>query len=74
MKNLFIICEGPTEQEFCEAVLKDYLSNVELRTPLIKHSGGGVVPWPTLLNQIIHHLNENDAYVSTFIDYYGNKG
>lgn len=73
MKNLFIICEGPTEQEFCEAVLKDYLSNVELRTPLIKHSGGGVVPWPTLLNQIIHHLNENDAYVSTFIDYYGIK-
>ena len=73
MKNLFIICEGPTEQEFCEDVLKDHLSNVELKAPLIKHSGGGVVSWSTLLNQIIHHLNESDSYVTTFIDYYGIK-
>lgn len=73
MKNLFVICEGPTEQEFCENVLKGNLSNVALRAPLIKHSGGGVVPWPTLLNQILHHLNEDDAFVTTFIDYYGIK-
>lgn len=53
--------------------MKGYLSNVELKAPLIKHSGGGVVSWPTLLNQIIHHLNETDAYVTTFIDYYGIK-
>lgn len=73
MKKLFIVCEGPTEQEFCEDVLKDYLSNVELKAPLIKHSGGGVIPWPTLVNQIVHHLNESNAYVTTFIDYYGIK-
>lgn len=73
MKKLFIICEGPTEQEFCENLLKDYLSNVEIRVPLIKHSGGGVVPWPILLNQIIHHMNESNAYVTTLIDYYGIK-
>lgn len=73
MKKLFIVCEGPTEQEFCEDVLKDYLSNVELKAPLIKHSGGGVVPWQTLRNQIVRHLNESNAYVTTFIDYYGIK-
>lgn len=73
MKKLFVICEGPTEQEFCDSVLKGYLSKVELKAPLIKHSGGGVVPWSILLNQIIHHLNEEEAFVTTLIDYNGIK-
>lgn len=73
MKALIIICEGPTEQEFCTDLLKEYLTNVTIFTPIIKHSGGGIVSWSRLKNQIVHHLNEKDYYVTTFIDYYGIK-
>lgn len=74
MKTLYVICEGPTEQEFCMDSLKDYLTNVQLHAPLIKHSGGGIVSWSKLKEQIVHLLNESDSYVTTFIDYYGIRG
>lgn len=72
MKRLIIICEGPTEQEFCNDLLSQYFfaKNILLETPTIKHSNGGIVAWETLKKQIIRHLNEGDCIVSLFVDYY----
>lgn len=75
MKRLVIICEGPTEKEFCKDLLASALSSYEIYvdTPLIKQSGGGIVPWNVLKRQIEGHLREGDAFVTMLIDYYGIK-
>lgn len=74
MKRIIIICEGPTEREFCNTILAPYFEpmGIYLNAPLIKHSHGGIVPWLQLLKQIdIHLRTEKSAYVTTLIDYYG---
>jgi hypothetical protein len=74
MKRIIMICEGPTEQAFAKTNLQIPFirKNIHLQTPLIKASRGGIVKWPTLKDQIDTHLKaEQDAYVTTFIDYYG---
>ena len=73
MKRLIIICEGQTEVEFCKNVLLKHFSikEIVIYSPLIKKSGGGIVPWSTLKKQIELHLKEKDVFVTTFIDYYG---
>ena len=75
MKRLIFVCEGPTENEFCQDVLMPHFLTLGIScdAPLIKHSGGGIVAWPILKSQIIKHLYEADAYVTTFVDYYGIK-
>lgn len=72
MKRLIIICEGPTEQAFCNDVLHDHLltKDIALEAPTIKHSNGGIVAWDTLKKQIVRHLNEGNSIVSLFVDYY----
>lgn len=74
MKRLIIICEGLTEIEFCKDVLSPHFLqfNIDIHTPLIKKSGGGIVPWENLRKQIILHLTQDKAvFVTTFFDYYG---
>lgn len=74
MKRIIIICEGPTEKEFCEKVLAPYLcqQEVDIQAPLIKISGGGIVKWDYLRRQVENHLKESSSvFVSTLIDYYG---
>lgn len=75
MTRVIVVCEGPTEKEFCEQVLAPYLypSGIEMVAPLIKKSGGGIIPWPGLKDQIRNHLRESRAIVTTLIDYYGIK-
>lgn len=75
MKRLIIICEGPTENEFCLHVLAPALlkKGIFVDAPLIKKSNGGIVPWGSIKRQIENHLHEKDAYVSMLIDYYGIK-
>ena len=72
MKRLIIICEGPTEQAFCNDVLHSHLltKDIALEAPTIKHSNGGIVAWDTLKKQIVRHLNEGNSIVSLFVDYY----
>ena len=72
MKRLIIICEGPTEQAFCNDLLRDYFQSKDiiLEAPTIKHSNGGIVAWDTLKKQIVRHLNEGNCIVSLFVDYY----
>lgn len=73
MKRIIIVCEGPTEQEFVRDVLQPYFlpKEIYIQSPLIKKSGGGIVPWNVLKAQIISHLKEGESYVTTLIDYYG---
>lgn len=69
-----MICEGQTEQAFAKTNLQvPFINrNIYLQTPLIKASRGGIVNWSKLKDQIDTHLiAESDAYVTTFIDYYG---
>lgn len=75
MKRVIVICEGPTEQEFCLEVLSEELvkHDVYVEAPLIKHSHGGIVPWEVIKRQILMHLQEGEAYVSMLVDYYGIK-
>lgn len=75
MKRLIIVCEGPTENEFCLEVLTPVLlkSDIYVEAPLIKKSNGGIVSWPNIKRQIETHLHEGDASVSMLVDYYGIK-
>lgn len=74
MKRAIIICEGPTEQSFCNDVLMPYFSQLEiyLEVPTIKKTGGGIVGWEALKYQIEKYLKQDtSAFVTTLIDYYG---
>lgn len=74
MKRIIMICEGQTEQAFAKTNLVLPLINIgiHLQTPLIKASRGGIVRWSKIKNQIETHLkSDREAYVTTFIDYYG---
>ena len=75
MKRLIIVCEGPTEQEFCDSVLApEFIKyNIVIEYPAIKRSQGGIVHWDALKRQLINHLHEKDVFVSMLIDYYGIK-
>ncbi|OPC25360.1 hypothetical protein BAX95_00155 [Elizabethkingia meningoseptica] len=74
MKKLLIICEGHTEVRFCDQILKTHFANlnIEIEYPLIAYSGGGIVPWVNLKNEIeLHYSTNPDRFITTFIDYYG---
>lgn len=74
MERIIIICEGPTEEEFCKKTLTPYFHKQEIyvQSPLIKHSNGGIVRWDILKRQIENHLKQDrTAYVTLLIDYYG---
>jgi Domain of unknown function (DUF4276) len=74
MSDLIVICEGQTEESFCNDILKPYFAaqGKSIEFPLILHSGGGIVPWRFLRAQIeTHHLTSPNASITTFIDYYG---
>ena len=77
MKRVFIICEGQTEQAFCNTILSPYFVNkgIDIRPPIIKQSKGGIVEWEVLKKQITDHLkNDTSAHIITsLIDYYGIK-
>lgn len=72
MKRVIIVCEGQTEQSFCQNVLSPYLlaKGIVVEAPTIKHSHGGIVSWDTLKHQLVEHLHEGDAIVTMLIDFY----
>ena len=74
MKRIVIICEGETEQEFCDKSLSNHFNpkDIYIQAPRIKHSNGGIVRWDRLKRQIETTLREDrQAYVTLLIDYYG---
>lgn len=66
MKRLIIVCEGPTENEFCMDVLAPVLlkNDIYVQAPLVKKSNGGTVPWQNIKRQIETHLHEGNAHLS----------
>lgn len=75
MKRLIIVCEGPTEHEFCATVLAENLRQFDIfvQAPIIKKSNDGIVPWSAIKRQIEMHLNESNVFVTLLVDYYGIK-
>lgn len=75
MKRLIIICEGPTEQEFCNDVLQKHFNalGIFIETPTIKKSKGGIVHWDSIKKQILNHLKDSGVTVTLLIDFYGIK-
>ena len=74
MKRIIIICEGFTEQEFCNKTLSPYFApkQIYIHAMLIAKSNGGIVRWESLKRQIENLLKQDpDVYVSLLIDYYG---
>lgn len=74
MKRLIIICEGETEQEFSQDLLTPYFfeKGIQISSPTIKKTNGGIVKWNVLKKQIENHLrHETNAHVTTLIDLYG---
>ena len=74
MIRVIIICEGETEQGFCNTILAPYFFSIGIiiQAPIIKKSMGGIVKWQEIKKQIeIHLKTEKTVYVTTFIDYYG---
>ena len=76
MNRIIIICEGQTEQEFCNTLLQPYFNNqnITLQAPLIKKTMGGIANWTVLKREIETYLRrEKDVLITTLIDYYGIK-
>ena len=76
MKRLIIVCEGQTEQSFCQNVLSPYFltKGFVVEAPTIKHSHGGIVPWGTLKRQLVEHLHEGGCHcddADRFLSYQG---
>lgn len=73
MQRIIIICEGQTEQEFCNKILAPYFINLayHIQAILPTKSGGGIVKWEHLKKDICNYLKSNNQiFVTTFIDYY----
>jgi hypothetical protein len=74
MKKIIIICEGQSEEAFCNQILKKHFAelDIEIENTLILYSGGGIVKWKHLKAQIeLYHISAPEAFTTTFIDYYG---
>lgn len=74
MKRIIIICEGQTEQEFCNDILQPHFNQfgIIIQNPTIKKTAGGIVNWSALKHQIETHLKHDQAaYITTLIDFYG---
>lgn len=84
MVNVYILCEGQTEEQFVKQVLSPYLLEYDIfsiavifatRRTAAKKFRGGVSDYGKIKDQIIRlarsHPNE---YVTTMLDYYGLSG
>lgn len=74
MKRLIIVCEGQTEQEFCNDILQPHFIQfgIIVQNPTIKKTAGGIVSWESLKHQIETHFKQDTtAFVTTLIDFYG---
>lgn len=79
MKQLFVLCEGPTEEGFANEFLAPYLKNYGfVTTPTIyktKRDGGktykgGGIKYEQLKKDILGLCQYSDAVVTTMLDYY----
>ena len=75
MTQVFVICEGATEEQFIEHVMADFLNvhNIFLKPSIIGRVGhqGGNVTLDRLAKDIRNLLNHPGSYCTTFFDFYG---
>src|SRR5690606_30352617 len=81
MRAIYILCEGQTEEEFVNVILRPYLNTHQIYDvrPILmstsKGHKGGDVKYDRLkfnIDQLL--LNEQDILVTTFIDFFRLKG
>lgn len=77
IRGIYILCEGQTEEEFVNTILRPYLNNqgiVDIRAILMSTSTGqkgGDVKYQRLKHNIDRLLSrEGDILVTTFIDFF----
>lgn len=75
MVRVHIICEGQTEETFINEVLMPDFSRkgIYLYPALIGRPGhkGGNVKYSRMKTDIENRLNDEEAYCTTFFDFYG---
>ena len=70
MKRIIIICEGETEQEFCDKILYPYF--LEKQIDVSFRNIEGIKKWNFFKKLIENELKEEkSAFLTTFIDFYG---
>jgi len=77
MRGIYIICEGPTEEEFVNSILRPYFNSYQIYDvrPILmstsKGHKGGDVKYDRLKFNVDKLLKrETDILVTTFIDYF----
>ncbi len=80
MKNVFIYCEGQTEESFVNTILYPYFAKMDIyvtpiihktkRTP-IKSYKGGVIDYKPIKEEILKLCKNPNVFVTTMFDYYG---
>lgn len=81
MKNVIILCEGPTEEGFINNVLYPYFYNINIFvTPITIHTSkntssksfkGGVSKYKMIKEELIKLCKNPNYIVTTMFDYYG---
>ncbi|HUB25639.1 MAG TPA: DUF4276 family protein [Tepidisphaeraceae bacterium] len=80
MRELYVFCEGPTEQGFCRQVLEHHLFPSGLgcihpvKVATSKHSRGGVVSYVPLkrdIQNILKSRRQANVFFTSLIDLYG---
>ena len=69
MKTVWVICEGPTEEQFIKTVIAPDIPNIAIK-PLLLFKGGDV-RFERVENQAKLLLTNGHDLVTTFIDLYG---
>lgn len=81
MKQILILVEGQTEEQFVKNILNPYLNNLGIHlsptiinTKIVKGSRnfkGGISSYDQVKRDIVRLVKSNSLKVTTFIDYYG---
>ena len=83
MVRLLILVEGETEETFVKEVLSPHLYTNGFHSISAKLMGnarnrnrrGGIRGWPTVRDEIIKHLNHDQAlFISIMVDFYALPG
>ena len=70
MKRIIVICEGETEQEFCDKILYPYF--LEQQIDVSFRNIRGINKWSFFKNLIENTLkNDGSVFLTTLIDFYG---
>ena len=76
MKRLFIVVEGRSEEMFVKELLQPYFASLgfysvtPVKIQTSKGYKGGFVNYQHLKNDILRLLNEKEAIVTTFVDFF----